>query len=80
MSSYQFTSSINTDQISKDSFDSMVSMFAIIEELYVSLYDAYGNPKLSEELLNEVLNDFKSSMRTQLEFSVSTISKKSNCS
>ena len=66
MSSYSFNSSINTDQISKDSFDLFVSMYNTVDQLYNSLFDSYGNSKLTEDELNTVLRDFLTAMRNEL--------------
>ena len=66
MSSYCFNSSINTDLISKDSFDLFVSMYNTVDQLYNSLFDSYGNSNLTEDELNIVLRDFLTAMRNEL--------------
>lgn len=76
MSSYNFMSSINTDRISKDSFDKFESMYNTVDELYNSLHDTYGNAKLSEDQLNLVLSEYLTSMRNQLNVSIDLAASK----
>lgn len=66
MSDLNFTSSINTERISTNSFNLYVSMFETVDELYQSLHDTYGNAKLCEDEMNVVLSEYLSSMRNQL--------------
>ena len=70
MSDLNFTSSINTERISTNSFNLFVSMFKTVDELYQSLYDTYGNAKLCEDEMNVVLSEYLSSMRNQLNDSI----------
>ena len=69
-------SSINTDRISKDSFDKFESMYNTVDELYNSLHDTYGNAKLSEDQLNLVLSEYLTSMRNQLNVSIDLAASK----
>jgi len=70
MSALNFTSSINTERISTNSFNLFVSMFNTVDELYNSLHDSYGNAILSEDQMNVVLGEYLSSMRNQLNVSI----------
>jgi len=70
MSALNFTSSINTERISNNSFNLFVSMFNTVDELYNSLHDSYGNAILSEDQMNVVLGEYLSSMRNQLNVSI----------
>jgi len=70
MSALNFTSSINTERISNNSFNLFVSMFNTVDELYNSLHDSYGNAILSEDQMNVVLGEYLSSMRNQLNVSL----------
>lgn len=70
MSALNFTSSINTERISNNSFNLFVSMFNTVDELYNSLHDSYGNAILSEDQMNVVLDEYLSSMRNQLNVSI----------
>jgi len=70
MSALNFTSSINTERISTNSFNLFVSMFNTVDELYNSLHDSYGNAILSEDQMNVVLGEYLSSMRNQLNVSL----------
>jgi hypothetical protein len=70
MSVLNFTSSINTERISANSFNLLVSMYDTVDELYNSLYDSYGNANLCEDQMNVVLGEYLSSMRNQLNASI----------
>ena len=70
MSALNFTSSINTERISNNSFNLFLSMFNTVDELYNSLHDSYGNAILSEDQMNVVLGEYLSSMRNQLNVSI----------
>ena len=70
MSALNFTSSINTERISNNSFNLFVSMFNTVDELYNSLHDSYGNAILCEDQMNVVLGEYLSAMRNQLNVSL----------
>lgn len=77
MSDLNFTSSINTERISTDSFNLFVSMFNTVDELYNGLYDTYGNAKLSEDQMNLILSEYLTSLRNQLKISIDSAASKS---
>ena len=77
MSVFNFTSSINTERISTDSFNLFISMFNTVDELYNSLYDTYGNAKLSEDQMNLILSEYLASLRNQLKISIDSAASKS---
>ena len=77
MSAFNFTSSINTERITTNSFNLFVSMFNTVDELYNSFHDTYGNPTVSEDQLNAVLSEYLLSMRNQLNVTIDLASIKS---
>lgn len=70
MSAFNFTSSINTERITTNSFNLFVSMFNTVDELYNSFHDTYGNSTVSEDQLNAVLSEYLLSMRNQLNVTI----------
>ena len=44
MSSYVVLSSMGTDSVSKDFFNACAMMHEMVDELYESLHDNFGNP------------------------------------
>ena len=77
MSTFNFTSSINTERITTNSFNLFVSMFNTVDELYKSFHDTYGNPTVSEDQLNAVLSEYLASLRNQLKISIDSAASKS---
>lgn len=73
MSSYVVSSSMDTKSVSSDFFNACAMMHEMINELYESLHDSYGNPVLDEEQILELTKEFKNKMRLELDMIKSSV-------
>jgi hypothetical protein len=67
MSSYVVLSSMDTESVSKDFFNACAMMHRMIDELYESLHDSYGNPLMDEDEIMHLTKAFKNKMRLELD-------------
>jgi hypothetical protein len=73
MSSYVVSSSMDTNSVSSDFFNACAMMHEMINELYESLHDGYGNPVFDEEQILELTKEFKNKMRLELDMIKSSV-------
>lgn len=73
MSSYVRLSSMDTASVSKDFFNACDMMHQMVDELYESLHDSYGQPLLNEEEIMELTKTFKNKMRLELDMVKSSV-------
>ena len=59
--------------MSSDFFNACAMMHEMINELYESLHDSYGNPVLDEEQILELTKEFKNKMRLELDMIKSSV-------
>jgi len=73
MSSYVVLSSMDTNSVSKDFFNACAMMHEMVDELYESLHDNFGNPLMDEEDIMQLTKTFKNRMRLELDMVKSSV-------
>ena len=59
--------------MSSDFFNACAMMHEMINELYESLHDTYGNPVLDEKQILDLTKEFKNKMRLELDMIKSSV-------